>query len=115
MDPPKKIGAGDRKQITERLPPTSLFDALYRLHIRSNYADADSFLLTLDNESDAIRFDRALWGICWNTLLVLETQVARYVGKGVFGEVVEEFLGHDRGGFAEGLVWKRWRVIRELL
>jgi hypothetical protein len=96
------------------LPPTSFCYALYRLRIRSNYADAESFLISLYNDADNREFHRALRKIAWHTLKVIELLVARVMGKSQYGQWVEEFSQQDRSGIGAELVRRRWATLYRL-
>lgn len=111
----KRILRRDREKVVSGVPPTSLFDALYRLRIRSNYADADSFLLSLDDVGKAKEFNQSICSICWWTLLLIETLNARYLGKPKFGAIVDGFLKHEGGTRSEQLIQRRWAAISEML
>jgi len=111
----KRITRPNRETVVSRIPPTSMFDALYRLRIRSNYADADSFLLSLDDVGKAMEFNQSIRSICWWTMLLLETLSARYIGKGKFNNIVAGFLKHDIGNQSEQLVQRRWTAISSVL
>jgi len=96
------------------LPPTSFFHGLYRLRLRSNYADAESFLFSLENTFESKQFHRSLRTLAWHTLRVIELVIARYVGKRVFGSWVDEFVKIDRGGLGADLVQHRWQNLQRL-
>ena len=72
-----------RRVLDERaaaMAPTTLFDLLYRLRIRSNYQEADAFLRGALGSADAEAFHRALCDVVAATLLVIEIHVAYRVG-----------------------------------
>jgi hypothetical protein len=60
--------------------PTTLFDLLYRLRIRSNYQEGDAFLTGPLSASDAADFHDALCTIVGATMLTVEIFVAHHVG-----------------------------------
>lgn len=51
--PRKKLSKDCKRQIYEQVHATTFFDVLYRLRIRSNYQDADSYLLGTLSDYDA--------------------------------------------------------------
>ena len=61
--------------------PTTLFDLLYRLRIRSNYQEADAFLSGALDVDDATEFHDALTSVVSATLLTTEIFLAHIVGK----------------------------------
>jgi len=109
----RRIKASERAQLSGAFPPTSLFDGLYRLRIRSNYADADTFLLSLESEAEAIQFHRALRAVGWCSMLVLELLISASVGHRQLGEWVESFNRYDVAGHSEKTIRRRWEVIRD--
>ena len=60
--------------------PTTLFDLLYRLRIRSNYQEGDALLTGPLSPSDAADFHNALCAIVGATLLTVEVFLAHHVG-----------------------------------
>lgn len=60
--------------------PTTLFDLLWRLRIRSNYQEGDAFLSGPLSPSDAADFHNALCTIVGATLLTVEIFLAHHVG-----------------------------------
>jgi len=85
--------------------PTTLFEAMYRLRIRSNYEDVDMFLLG-QNDSDARDYADSIILITQATLFVIETRVSELVGPEKFREWVGEFISGSSslaGGLASRL------------
>jgi hypothetical protein len=93
----QRIAASTKRMLAMKLPPTSLFDAMYRLRIRSNYEDADAFLTALPSDGEAITFSKAMRRVCWFTMLLLETLTAKYIGRAAFGQCVSSFEARDIG------------------
>ena len=110
----KNIPKAKRSETMENMPPTSFFYALYRLRIRSNYADAESFLISLYNVADNKDFHRSLRRIAWHTLKVIELLVARFITKSQYGAWVEEFSKLDKSGLGAELVRRRWSTLQRL-
>jgi hypothetical protein len=107
----KRIPASTKRALAVSLPPTSLFDAMYRLRIRSNYEDADAFLTALPSQAEALAFSKAVRRLCWYSMLVLETIIAKYIGRAAFGQCVSNFSARDVARHSESLVKRRWRDI----
>jgi len=63
-----------------RMRPTTMFDLLWRLRIRSNYREGDEFLTGALSEGDAAAFHTALCDIVAATLLTVEIYLAHVVG-----------------------------------
>jgi hypothetical protein len=64
-----------------KLRPTTLFDLLYRLRIRSNYKEGDALLSGALGPADAAAFHEALAEIVAATLLITEIYLAHAVGR----------------------------------
>lgn len=61
--------------------PTTLFDLLWRLRMRSNYKEGDALLSGALGPADAATFHRALADIVAATLLTTEIYLAHLVGR----------------------------------
>lgn len=94
------------------LGDTSVFDALYRLRIRSHYLDADSFLIAEVHLREAEEWRDAAQRLLHAVLLNLELLVCRYIGHGRYGEVVDRMCSFDRHGLSEGLAGARFDLIK---
>jgi hypothetical protein len=86
----KTTKAGSKRKILTKaellrhsaaMEPTTLFDLLYRLRIRSNYDEADAFLSGALSSWDAEAFHDALCDIVAGTLLTIEIYLAHRVGR----------------------------------
>jgi hypothetical protein len=110
----RRIPKDTRTTVINAMAPTSFFHALYRLRLRSNYADAESFLISLENKADNKEFHRSLRSIAWYTLKLIELLLARHVGKGQFGDWVEEFSKLDKSGIGAELIRRRWSSLQRL-
>ena len=62
------------------MSPTTLFDLLWRLRVRSNYKEGDSLLSGAHNAADAATFHAALSEIVAATLVTVEIYLAHFVG-----------------------------------
>lgn len=66
-----------------RMSPTTLFDLLWRLRVRSNYKEGDALLSGSLGPADAATFHDALSEIVAATLLTIEIFMAHIIGKPV--------------------------------
>jgi hypothetical protein len=90
---PRKNLAIEHKRVVDRgLHATTFFDGLYRLRIRSNYEDADAFILGTMSQKDAVCFHDSLVVILQSTLFVLEKYTAKYISNQDFYKIVDEFM-----------------------
>jgi len=110
-----RLRHGQREGIVTGLSnETTLFDCLYRLRLRSNYADADSFLMGVWDGSDAVKFYEAIARICEKTMFLLELLTARYIGRARFGGLVGDFVSRA-GARGNELIGQRWQAVQQLL
>jgi len=96
-----------RKQFVASLHPTSLFDCLWRLRIRSNYRSVETYLVRYVGDDEAERFHKALVTVTRATVCLLESYVARLIGAQNYGKIVQGFLSHDPQGLAAQTVGRR--------
>jgi hypothetical protein len=108
----KRISPKAKIHYIESLPPTSVFNCLYRLRLRSNYSDADSFLLSLHGTESAFLFNKSLKKLCWSTLLLLELLICKYISKQAFHRIVTDFRNNYRKICIDNnLIDLRWKII----
>ena len=110
----KRINSKIKQQFIENMAPTSLFHCLYRLRLRSNYSDADSFLLSVHGTPESGEFHSSVRNICWHTLIILETLITRYIGKNNFENIYNQFVRYEKKGLSTDLIVKRWDIIKSL-
>lgn len=91
-NPYRRIPPAQRHRIRDSLYPTTLFDFLYRLRIRSNYRDVDDFVSGVLTASDAEVYFQALVGFTRTTLLLLEGLVRTAMREGEFDQLANQFL-----------------------
>jgi hypothetical protein len=85
---PSTKAGGKRKNLARamllanaaKMRPTTLFDLLWRMRMRSNYKEGDAFLTGALSTGDAADFHEALCGIVAATLLTVEIYLAHQVG-----------------------------------
>jgi len=91
----KRLPPGQRKKIANGSRPSSIFDYFYRLRIRSNYKDADIFLLgSLSHENEY--YFNAICYITDKTLFLIEYYIARYIGKKQMKQIIDRYESADR-------------------
>jgi len=108
----KRVSPKEKEKFIANLPPTTIFHTLYRLRVRSNYSDADSLLLSLQGTQEAVALNVAFLNIGWATLLILELLISRYIGKKLFGQIVENFQKHEIQGYSNELIGIRWKQLQ---
>lgn len=85
---PKTKAGTERKSIpgavlqanTMKMRPTTLYDLLWRLRMRSNYKEGDAFLSGALSASDAADFHNALCSIVAATMVTVEIYLAHHAG-----------------------------------
>lgn len=107
----QRIDPAVRKQFAGSLHPTSMFDCLWRLRIRSNYRSVETYLTRFVGDEDAKRFHHSLVRITRANLFLLECYVARMIGAGAFEEIATIFLKRDPGELVAKTVGRRLPVV----
>ncbi len=90
--PRKNVPASVRSDQDTALRPVSIFDFLYRMRIRSNYRDADTFLEQRVSDQEAAQFNTALLDIEYTLLLVLEAHIRQHIGRDAYANIVQDFV-----------------------
>lgn len=89
----KRISAQQKNIIINNTPPTSIYDCLYRLRIRANYENADTFIFSSIADEDAEKFHKSLQNIVWISSLILETITAKYLSHKNYVKIIEKYNG----------------------
>jgi len=76
----KNISASRKREFFRKAGPVTLFDALYRLRIRANYGNLDTFVEGCESASEAQAFARALHVVTDATVAALEAVLVAYAG-----------------------------------
>ena len=87
----RNLDSSEKQQIEGRLHPTSIFDFLYRIRVRSNYDDPEMYIYGQGDESTAQNHYRNLLQLTTNLVAVLERIVERKIGPKPFQELKEQF------------------------
>jgi hypothetical protein len=88
----ERISPQARTMFAKGLPPTSLFDCLWRMRIRANYGSADQFISSYIPEAEHRLFHWSLRETVDATAGVLELYVARKIGREAFASIAGEFI-----------------------
>jgi hypothetical protein len=97
----RRISPAERTAIAKAVAPTSLFDCLWRMRIRSNYGTIDPYLVGQISETDHRIFNTALCTVERATLALLELYIARKIGKQALSDIAREFVRQDAHGLTE--------------
>lgn len=110
----KRVSPKAKRTHIRNLAPTSLFHSMYRLGIRSNYEDADAFIMGALDEREAREFNASILNITWSSTMVLEMLIARCIGKRKYDKIIRSFLIFDPRGVTEKTMAGRWSLFRPL-
>lgn len=104
----KRITMAQKQQVATGVPPTTLFDFLWRLRVRSNYQDVESVLMT--NVADAWHqdFHDSIRLVAHLSSLVFETLLAARIGRQAYGDAIDSFMKY-RGQSPEPVQFLRKR------
>ncbi|MCH7484104.1 MAG: hypothetical protein IIA90_03025 [Chloroflexi bacterium] len=86
--PRKLLYAHEKAVIAKKEAPTTLFDFLYRMRIRSNYRDTDAFALGASSPAQAGQFYDLVSKVTSATLRFVETLVVGRIGVKEFESVL---------------------------
>jgi len=89
--PLKSFSKANKQLIEQNLHKTTIFDCIYRLRIKSNYEEAETYILSEMSKSDADKFYNSLKIVLTSSLLTLEYLIVKHMGKERFKEIVESF------------------------
>lgn len=84
---PKSI----RQGLIDTTPPTSINDCLYRLRIRANYENADTFIFSTIPDEQSQQFHDSLKNIVWISSLILETISAKYISSKHYKQIIDQY------------------------
>lgn len=110
----KRVSPAFREQAARNLYPTSFFDCLWRLRIRSNYKTVEPYLVRFVSDGYARRFHQALTVCTGATLLLLELYTARAIGGTAFAEIASEFQRADPHGLTSSTLGLRLAAVRNV-
>jgi hypothetical protein len=96
-------------ELADKLPPTTFFDFLWRVRVRSDYRDIDAFIPGGGQPYHAAEFQQALTTIVSATLALFEGLVAQSSGPEVLADAGRAFV--KRVGTAGGAAVSQ-RVLR---
>ena len=88
------LSVQDKERIAKSMAPTTLFDVLWRIRKKTNYEDADTFVLGAGD--DAWRFAQALVIVTDGTVALLEALAAAYVGPRLLADISQAYADRTR-------------------
>lgn len=96
----KRISMERKLEISEAVPPTTVFDFLWRLRVRSNYHGIEHFLMTNVPDSWHQEFYEAIRLLTHLSSLLFDCWLAQKMGRDEYGAAVDEFMKY-RGSSPE--------------
>jgi len=111
----QRIPRTTNDEISSSVLPTTLFHVLYRLRIRSNYQEVDSFLAAIRYHRDSRSFLAHLQVITWHCLLVLELLTAKHLGPRKYDKMIDGFRRYDVAELSDKLANERYQLIKLVL
>jgi len=87
----KRFTKQDKKKIEAGLHATTFFDCFYRLRTKSNYEEAETYVLSDLVKIDLDNFYYSLKKILTSTLFILESIIAKYLGLDEFNKMIDDF------------------------
>ena len=102
----RNLSKADKERIAERMPPTTLFDVLWRIRKKANYEDADTFVLGAGDEIDARRLAQALVIVTDGTVAALEALAVAYVGPESLANAAQAYAVRTQSG-SESAIGRR--------
>jgi len=95
----KKTYAREKSTIAARVVATTIFDVFWRLRVRANYRDAESFIMVMGVPAWHREFHEALVTLTDLTALLVENLVVQQVGFQLYQRISEDFQRcHVPGG-----------------
>lgn len=96
----RNLSIDDKEAIAARLAPTTVFDLFWRLRMKANYDDADTFVLGAAGVADARAFADSLAIVADASVAAIEGLVIAYVGPDLVGDFASSYqrkVGADAG------------------
>lgn len=108
-----RLPASTRADLVSKLRETTMFDALYRMRIRSNYEDADTYLF--GSHSDTLSYFRSFAVIRDSAMLNIELLIAQLIGPATFHTIAQSFIAADKSRLSRHTVVRRLGIIRSVI
>ena len=103
----KRMCPNQKATFLKNMSPTSFFHVLYRMRVRSNYEDADSFLMSVSKEEESEMMYDSLRRILWHFLFLLEAMIAKQLGKKKYNAILDDFCTHEAIGLHTEMATRR--------
>lgn len=87
----RNLPSSEKTQIAGKLHPTSIFDFLYRIRVRSNYDDPEMYIYGQGDEATAQNHYRNLLSLTGSLAAVLERIIEKQSGARLFQQLKDDF------------------------
>lgn len=87
----KRMPSTEKRAAAARLHPTTIFDYLWRLRIRSNYGDVSAFLMSGVEDRSHRGFHDGLVTLASTTCLLIQSLIVAQVGPQPYAVILDEF------------------------
>jgi len=104
----RRISSAQSAQLADALMPTTLFDFIWRLRVRTDYRDVDAFLVGLASQKQAEDFLNSLLSLLTCTLTVFETLVISQGHAPLLQAAATKFAGSVDPAFSASLTSRPW-------
>jgi hypothetical protein len=91
-----RMRAAEKEDVADRCSPTTFFDFIWRLRVRSNYKDVSSFLMSSIVDVWQEEFFSCLLRVTEATCCLIQNLVLKYSGERVFRTALVEFMELQR-------------------
>lgn len=102
------VTKAEKQTLDRNLPPTTLFDFLYRVRCRCNYQDTDLFIVGPETDGDSESFLNAITTVVNFALAFLETVVCAQIGNSEMESLIANYLADTRAIKEAVPVASRW-------
>jgi hypothetical protein len=102
-----RIPKVERTKFATSLAPTSIFDCLWRMRIKSNYGTIDPYLVSRISTIDHQIFSESLCLSTRATLGLLELYVAARIGSAAYRQIASEFVRQDTAHLVDNTLRSR--------
>lgn len=104
----RRVSSAQSAEIADKLMPTTLFDFIWRLRVRTDYRDVDAFIVGAAGQKDAEDFLNSLLSVVTCTLTVLETLVISQGQAPLLQAAASRFVSGVNPAFSAALISRPW-------
>lgn len=87
----RNLSRKEKENISNNLSATTMFDLFWRIRIKTNYGDPDTFVLGATGKPDAYKFGSSLVTIINATVTAIEVLISSYIGMGMLEGFIKQY------------------------